>query len=232
MIRTKQAFRLLSLCALALGVMAFSASAAQAVEPDWTINTKSVNATGLEASVGVTEIEKKTAVLLVKVGTLHVEFLCEVAKLIGAKTQKVGKLSKGKVEFTGCVTLLELKVSPPCAPIGNKIVSKEATAELVLHEGKTVTKIVPSEKIGTEGWFATLNFGEECSIGEEVQVTGELTLKDCKDEAEKEVVSHLLEQGPLTSLKALNNPAVLVGSAIVALEGTGHKGLAWKGFGG
>ena len=132
-----------------------------------------------------------------------------------------GRLSEGTVAFHGCVTYINEHLSPPCEPFdqstGSKglILTRKLKGLLSLHEGELLTIIEPAS--GTE--LATIFMGEECSIGEEFPVTGKLTLLDSEISVEK--TTHLIKEGPLTSLKALVNPAAIDGTALVRLTSGG-----------
>ena len=65
-----------------------------------------------------------------------------------------------------------------------------------------------------------------------VPVQGSLSLKDGKGEGRAELVTHLLEQGPLTNLHVSllgSHEANIEGSAIATLAGE-HTGLKWGGL--
>jgi len=252
MVRSRLGLKVLGLCALALGLMAFVASAAQA-EPTahWNVAGKSV--TGAEEfQAEIKEIENKSATLEFKTagGTL-VKILCTAAKFggtTGGKLIKEGGINTGDVTFTGCKTELNSKPSAACEPH-----SKGQPAQTILSEtgkglitldkvGENVeeyTKIVPT---GTA--FAIIEMSEECSIGTKVDVkpksVGEgLWIKDCKgngkaDEPGKpgsgtpgflhEEATHLIEEA-LKGLIALGQPAVIEGSAVIGIS----TGAIWSG---
>ncbi len=238
MIRSNLRLKALGLCAMVFGLMAFSASAAQAtVGANWMVN--GVNLTdALLPGVDITQIENGSAALLTKIAGTAVHFLCTGAKIIGAKLELNGSVTNGgKVRFTGCITLLGgLSGSPSvvCEPKsagqpGGTIETNAGKGLLVLHEGEGLTLIEPSVAGGP---FATLLFGEECSLPEEVKVFGKLYLKDCKN-IKNEEPTHLIEQGPLTHLWVISltaeHAANIDGSAIVELTGE-HKGKNWNGL--
>jgi hypothetical protein len=76
--------------------------------------------------------------------------------------------------------------------------------------------------------FVNFEFGEACSLGEVVPVTGTSTVRDGKGEFGTELVEHLVEQGPLSSLTFCGTPAVVSGSAMLGLSGAAHTGLKWS----
>ncbi|MGH7487731.1 MAG: hypothetical protein ACREMY_19335 [bacterium] len=235
-----RSIKLLGLSALALSLMAFAASAAQATTepPEWMINGADVTlAKTLEASVVVQSLENNSAELLVQVGSIHVLITCTAAQLTNAKTLPHGKLTQGFATFTGCSTKLNGEAAPKCEthspgdPVGT-IISEEGTGQLKLVGGVPVTELTSVvEGEGGGSLFAVIEMGEKCSIGEFVEVEGSLTVKDCKGLGETEATTHLIEEGPGSSLVALNNPAKLIGSAILTLGGT-HATKTWSGLAG
>src|SRR4051794_28891164 len=101
MVRSRLGLKVLGLCALALGLMAFAASAAQAeVNARWKV--AGVDVTGAtEFQTEIKEIESKTASLLFTTkGGTKVTILCTDAKFDGGgKLIKEGGVSLGRVEF-------------------------------------------------------------------------------------------------------------------------------------
>jgi len=237
MVRSRLGLKVLGLCALALGLMAFVTSAAQAeLAARWKV--AGVEVTGAtEVQTEIKEIENKTATLLfTTAGGTKVSILCTAAKFDeGGKLIKEGGLSLGRILFTGCVTLLNGASSPPCTPktsgkaLGEILTLKGkglAVLDKVTLEGGVVdtedyVKITPDEgKL-----FAKLEMGPECSIGEFVNVEAKslgegLWIKDCKGNTgyKTEAATHLIEES-LHGLIALGQPATIDGSAVVQLVG-------------
>jgi hypothetical protein len=253
MIRTR--LGLLGLCAVVLGVMAFSASAAQAeTGAKWLILTEETFKnekgetehkvkTAEELSAAVQgELENSDGSLLSKIVGIKVKFLCTAATLIGVKLEGNGSLtSGGRVKFTGCVTYLNEELAPECEPkttgepLGT-LLSNEGKGLLVLHEPSPgvkegVTRIEP--KVGTT--FITLTLGASCPIGNTVPIIGKLFVKDCEGKLTTHLVTHLIEElKALTKLWTISETpehvATIDGSAKVFLAGVGHAGLAWGGM--
>lgn len=243
MIKSNLRLKALGLCAMVLGLMAFSASAAQA-EPNarWMINglnivekePKAGVETTLLPAVGIAEIEGGSATLVTTIAGAKTEFLCTAADLTGAKLEKEGRITEGgKVKFSNCVTLLNGSLSKVCVPKGGgeafgSILSDTGKGLIVLHENaskvkETLTRISPTR---VDLRFALLEFGEECSLPEKVGVFGHLYIQDgASASAEKEF--HLIKQGPLTKLWVISDTAEhaanIVGSAWAGLIGE-HKG--------
>jgi hypothetical protein len=226
MIRTK--LGLLGLCAVVLGVMAFSATAAHAEAGATWLVLKTVNGaleteaeieTNKERLVG--EIENKTVSLLTKVLGLKIEILCTAGELLDALLGAVGTVKNGaKVKFTGCVAreanagLALLEGCEPHTsgqPVGT-IETNGGHASIELHEltggvKHDVTNILPD--VGT--LVVNVEMGILCSIGENLPIFGKLALWDCQEEGKgalKHLVTHLFtEFKPLTKLFAISDTA-------------------------
>jgi hypothetical protein len=202
--------KLFGLCVLALGLVAFSASAAQASQ--WMV--KGANLTTNTAIQGT--LDENDGTLLSILGLNKVDFLCTAASLINAKLELAGAISEtnkdAKVAFSGCTTKINGVLAKACEPkatgkAAGTIETEEGYALLKLHTtGEGVTVITP--KVGTV--FAVIHMGEACSIGEAVKVFGTLALHDVgvllnKDELETERANHLVSEfKALTELKVAN----------------------------
>ena len=241
MVRSKLGIKVLGLCAMVLGLMAFVASAAQAeAGANWKVNGTNISSS-LLPSFQVASLENKTASLLfTTAGGTKVEILCTAAKVLDglttndAKLGVEGKVDLGKAHFTGCLTKLNGVTSPPCQPhsgASKELVLTEAASGLIrLHPalGQPVVELKPDKEGGN---FVNIELGEECAIGEKVPVAGVLFLKDCKNEGKVELVEHLIEElKELTKLTALGQPATLDGSALIKLTGAAHVGLKFSGI--
>ncbi len=234
---------LLGICAMVLGLMAFSAGSAQAAK--WLIGTK----TGEELKAELQgEIENADAALLSKILGIKVRILCTAGTLVGVSLEGAGKLTTGgKVQFTGCKTFLTPsgkaeEENKSCEPrtIGTALGTVETNkgkGQLVLHEATAGLTVVEPET-GTA--FATLEMSSTCPIGERIPVNGKLFLKDCTTAVcefsglETLKATHLIAQGPLTQLWVLNKNAEhletsIDGSARIWLAGV-HLGMSWSGM--
>jgi hypothetical protein len=223
--------KLLGLCVLILGLTALTASLAQAeVGASWSVGGAKVTE-ALLPQLQVHEIENKTASLLFTTkGGTKTAILCTAIEMVGMKLTTSGSVSSGKLKFTGCVTLLNGTISSNCAPRTagapkGTVETFNGTALIILHVGTPLLLL----KAESGESLASMEMGELCSLGESVPVKGALTLKDCKNELQTELVSHLFEEGPLSSLTSLGQPTTLDGSVIAELSGA-HKGLKWKGL--
>src|SRR4249920_1414784 len=116
MVRSRLGLKVLGVCALALGLMAFVASAAQAeATSHWNVAGKSV--TGAEEfQLEVKEFENKTGTLeFTTAGGTLVKILCTAAAFsAGGKLIKEGGVSEGRVSFTGCKVELNSKPAAAC----------------------------------------------------------------------------------------------------------------------
>ena len=243
---------LLGLCAVVLGMMAMSTSAAQGatfgflvLNAAGTVNTEVTESGGVVNLLAKVEGEKDSAdlTLLTKLLKLMISVTCTNFTLTNVNLEKLGTLSLGKVGFTGCEvysgaalgTKLPCTVKTAGAATGT-VESANATSKLVLHTltgggTEVLLQVVPDE--GTT--FATLLFeGAECSLPASNPVTGSVFLKDGLGQATTFAVKHLIEQGPLTSLSVGSDTAEhletsLVGSAFAKL-GAAHAGLKFAGM--
>ena len=238
MLRSRLGLKVLGLCALVLGVMVFSVGAAQAESTShWNVAGKSV--TGTEGfQLEIREFENNTGTLeFTTAGGTLVKILCTTAKFTeGGKLVKEGGISLGRISFTGCKVELNSKAASGCLAhstgkaIGTiETLKAKGLITLDVASGKTedYVKITPDE--GTT--FVIFEMGEECGIGEKVEVkvkaAGEgLWLKDCKGNTgfTTEAATHLGEES-LHGLIALGQPAVLQGSAVLGLT----AGANWSG---
>ena len=243
--RTKLA--LLGLCAVMLGMMAMSTSAAQAafswlvLNAAGTVNTEVTETGGVVNLLAGVEGEKDSRLsLLFTIFHIMVSVGCGNLGLVNVNLEKLGTLSSGKSKLTGCEVYsgADLGTKLPCtvktagAATGT-VESANATIKQVLHEIKAGEKevllqVVP--EVGTT--FATLLFeGAECVLPPSNPVTGSVFLRDCLKQMTTFAVKHLVEQGPLTSLSVGSDTAEhletsLVGSAWLKLDGA-HAGLKW-----
>jgi hypothetical protein len=229
---------LIGLCVAALGVMAFSASAAQAeAGANWLILTSSgALKTGGELHATVTgSLENNLGILLTTVLGIKTEILCTAATLIGVSLEGTGSLTNGgKVKFTGCSLDLNGAAAPECEvhstgqPIGT-LETSPFKGLLVLIGG--VGRILIEPKEGET--FANFNMGEECPIGENIPFRGKLVLKDCENKLTTHLVTHLFEEDTVNSdiwvlNKTAEHKATIDGSTLASLTGA-HVGLRWAG---
>jgi hypothetical protein len=227
----RMGLKLFSLCVLALGLVAFSATAAQA-EGTWMV--AGADLTSGKAVTG--KIVNLEGALLAVLGINNITFTCTTATLVNASLEKEGAVSEAsknaKVKFSGCTTTINGTLTKACEPVNGAekgvIVTEEGFALFKEHStGEGFVEIIP--KIGTV--FAVIHLGEACAIGEEVKVFGKLAVKDSEGEVglETEKVIHTIEEfKALSELKIANakseGKAILDGKA----EGELTSGVAWN----
>jgi hypothetical protein len=252
MIRTR--LGLLGLCAVVFGVMAFSATAAQAeTGARWLILKTAGGGGGVftdaeieargEKFVG--EVELGTASLLSKVLGIKIQILCTAGTLVNALLGANASVKNGaKVRFTGCIALKAgtAEKLAGCFPHSAGQLEKSGIVETnaghalaELHEltggvKHDITLILP-DVVG--GAFVTIEMGELCAVGESLPVFGKLALWDCKEEG-KGILTHAtvhlgVEFKPLTKLFLISDTAEhletsLDGSANLTLA----SGLLWS----
>lgn len=238
MSRSRFGLLTLGLGALLLGLMTMSTSAQAEKGAKWTVvNGKGelveVKSGGLSPTISVKEVEGGEEIMLAEIAKIKVKKLCKKLQLVGAKLEGEGKTTSGaKVRFSECVVYLNNVLTKACEPKtkGSEkgtIESNAGKGLIVLHNGEGILLLEPVT--GEE--FMTLEFGEECAIGENIPLFGKLALNIA--ELKTELVTHLVSEFPaLTDLFIINktpeHKVVLDGSAILELTGE-HLGLKWSG---
>jgi hypothetical protein len=224
-----KAFGLLVLivCAVTLG----TGSAQAEVGASWKVEGAKVTSSLLPA-LAVKEVEAGGLTLLTKIAGIKVEVSCTSLQPVGIKLETEGKLTNGgQLRFFGCLTKLNEKSNSQCEPSNEgkepgAILTKPGKGLLVLIESKGVIQIEPKEG----ETLATIETGEECAVGQKINVIGKLTLKDSA--LGTEVDTHLFAEGATTELwvnsKTAEHKATIDGSAIIRLAGT-HTELPWSG---
>jgi len=232
--RSRRGFGILAVCGLVLGMMAISASGAQAGK--WMVAGSNVAG---ELTVGAAvELEGGSATLLSTSGGNAIAITCTTATVTSAVVT-VGTIT-GTVNFSGCTTKINGTLQASCEP-KNQPVATGGTITAVLHSGVayakalgTETKILKEGKEETVFVFATFKFS--CvSLPSTVKVTGTGWLEDCNNEFETEKVTHLVQEAmvPALALGGLlfgANAAEIDGSANVAFNDATHKGLKFSGL--
>jgi hypothetical protein len=236
MIRTR--IGLLGLCAMMLGVMAFSASAAQA-EPGafWLVN-KAKLPEALLPTIAAT-LENSMGTLLGELVGIKFHILCTGAELKEFHlVAPAGALGFGR--FTGC-TALKLNAAGGTEPLlecritetalggtVGAIITSKIKGLIVLHEGEGAVKFEPEAGVT----LAIIHFEEGCLIGESFKIGGVFAAKDCQKAFLTDQVTHLFEElKALTSLFLNGNKEKVVttdGSANATLSGA-HAGQTFAG---
>jgi hypothetical protein len=230
--------KLFSLCVLALGLVAFSATAAQA--STWAV--KGADLTGGTRSLKI-KLDENHGILLTKPGLNAVEFLCTAAELLNAKLESEGKVSENnkdaKADFSGCTTKVNGTLAKACEPkaigsVAGTIQTEEWYALLQLHPDTGEGVVVVTPTVGNV--LAVIHMGEACSIGELVKVLGTLALHDVgvglnQDELAIERANHLAaEFKPLTALKTSNAKSESVATLDGMADFTLVSGEIWSGL--
>lgn len=246
MIRSRFGLKALVLSGLLLGLMAFASSAQAETGATWKLAGAALGA--LQPKFEITEIENSSASLsFTTKGGTAVLILCTTAKFAeGGVMSGNGGISAGKILFSSCVVLLNEVAAPKCHPhspgkgeTSGEVLSEKGKGLIVLDKVEVakekfetfdLVKITPE----TGTLFAIIEMGETCAIGESVKVeakaAGEgLWIKDINGNTGflTEASEHLIVEG-LNGLIALGQPAKIVGSAKIGLEGA-HKGMNWSG---
>jgi hypothetical protein len=237
----KHALRAFGLCLMAaLSLMAFAAVSAQAeTGATWDVNGVALPA-GLEPTVKGA-IENKTGTLLTKIAGAEVEILCTTGETKEFKLKPNGT-ALGLITFTGCLTRLNKVLSKDCVPLDKGVAGTILTLELegliVLHlvtpngTAEPLVRLIPDPP-GSNA-FAHIEFGEFCSLPEEILIGGTYFLKDCKNLFKTSLKVHLVDEHSLTHIWAISDTpehaAHIDGSVELELSGEKHVGLNWSGL--
>jgi hypothetical protein len=211
---TRTRLMLLGLCAIVVGMMSMSAGAAQGATLSWLIlNAAKTTETELKAQV-VGEKDSEHLSLEGEVAGLKLVVTCTNFTLSNTCIEPVGKVTGGKIVFTGCGLYLKAPLVEPLTkctiksagqPTGT-IETAEGKGELQLHEisatEKEVVLRIEPKVGGLEGTLAVLKpESPECEYPEQIVLHGALYLKDCQKAFLKLQVNHLVEDlKKLTSL--------------------------------
>lgn len=229
--------RLVGLFALLAGFMAFSATVAQA-EPGayWEVGGVQIKDKKLLPKINARK-DSPHIIFLTHVGASNVEILCTEIKFVNGLLHELGRFT-GKIHLEGCITKINgvtanaCKPKTPGAPLG-LVETEQLEGLLKLHLlskepliDDDVLEILP---VNVAMIFFRLELGEECALGNNINDTGTLFLKDCENRLLENRVEHLLEEfKPLTKLFSGVNAMTIDGSFWTFLEGE-HKGQLWSG---
>jgi hypothetical protein len=224
-------------CVLALGLVAFSASVAQA-EGTWMYKKTDVIASTPKVLRG--KLKNNTGTLLSVIGVNKVDITCTAGELLNAFLEPLGGISEvkknAKADFSGCSTKINGAAAPKCQPkatgkVAGTIETEEFYGLLKLHTtGEAVIVITPK----TGNVIAVIHTGEACAIGEEVSVISDgLAFKDVGGNTgllTEKVIHEFEEFKPLTTLLVGNIKSVGTGT----LDGIGEieltTGEVWNGL--
>ena len=236
MIRSRSRLKVMGLSLVALGLMAFSASAAQA--STWMVGGSNLGA-GVKKAVEA-NIVAPGASLLAKIAGTEFQFKCAKGTLENTFLEGTDKVSEGgKVTFKECKTFTRkssgesYKEQAACEPYNKPetleepgvIKTLEGKGLFALHESGEGVTVIESLAGGLTGHLATISM-PECSIGSEVKVFGKLAIVDSGGSAglEAEVKVHKIKEfAPLTHLyvetDTAEHKATIDGEAEVKLAG-------------
>lgn len=217
---------------MVLVLCAYAAGAAKAEKgASWMVNGKNIESESTLKPLLQSTVENEM-LLLFTIAGISGKVLCKGMQFVNFRLLGEGTLSEGKIKFSECETYVEGKLTKECAPktggASGIIESAPGPALLGLAGGQGVIKFKP----GKGEFFMVFEMGEECALGVNISIVGELVLKDCQNKMKEELVSHLLEADASSTLKvvgAAGKPATLEGSILVTLAGE-HTGLKWSGL--
>ncbi|HMJ23295.1 MAG TPA: hypothetical protein VK513_15370 [Terriglobales bacterium] len=227
--------RLFGLLALLAGLMAFSATAAQA-EPGayWEVGGTQIKDKTLLPSFNIRN-DSPHIILLSKSGLATLEIDCTEFELFFGLLHELGRAT-GSIEFNGCITRLAGSEAPLCKPHSpatpeETIITESLEGLLKLHKPAAggTEDVLELKPVNAAGPFVKLNLGSgKCAI-KGADLTGVIFLKDCKGLGLTNEREHLFEEfKALTKLLYGANPATIDGSAWAFLTGA-HAGELWSG---
>jgi len=233
-----KASKRVGLFALALGLMALSATAAQAeTGAYWEVGgTKIESASELLPKL---DLKKDTShiVLLFSIAGSKIDLDCTEIKMVNGLLHKSGKAT-GKLHLENCITKFNgaeavCKPHSPGATVG-LIETNSLNGLLKLHKEGEIKEDLLELSPGEGETFATLVLGptgKECLflLGENA-IKGRLFLKDGKKELLVNTVEHLFEeQRALSKLVILGTAPVTMDGSFWAFLAGSHEGLKWSG---
>lgn len=204
--------------------MVVSLTAAKAEGAEWRVNgVKITNALDVE---GQAELDSPNVILLTKVGLSKIEISCTALKFTPHALLEESGSGKGRGGVEGCITKLNGTVAKACTPKSPGAPSGFVETNLVKAQivGESTVELKPE----TGSTFVTLELGASCAIGNKIEITGKIFVIDCKNEGSVDLLIHLVEVGPSSSILFGANPATIDGSANVFLIGA-HKGMKVSG---
>lgn len=239
--------RLLGLLALLAGLMAFSATAAQAeLNAKWLVNGTAISGSLLPTINA--EKDTKHLIFLTKTGlggSTTLEILCTEIASKGGLLHELGKAT-GKIHFSNCETFLNGALATKCKPhsagAAEGLIESEALEGLIkLHKltaDGVVHGVVEVLPVNAGMVFVAIKLGKEvgseCSLAG-ASLTGTGFLWDCLENGKggsKDAIKHLFEEfKPLTKLLYGGNPATIDGSFWAFLTGA-HVNQTWAGHAG
>jgi|GEM_PF-1882202 len=196
----------------------------------WWVKGAEVNST-LKPLAAVKELEGGSATLLSKIGGTKVEVTCTSSQLSNMKLEVKGVIASGStINFSGCTTKLNEKLSGVCEPTNKgvepgAISSNALKGSVVSSEGSSFARFEPT----TGETLAVIETTKECAIGEKISLLGKVTFKDSSFGTEAE--THLVSVGPQTEMwltsKTEEHKVTIDGSGVVRLAST-HTGMLWS----
>jgi hypothetical protein len=225
MTRSRLSLQALGLWAIVLMTFATVAQAEKGAQ--WMVNGKNIENGTLKPLLQSTV--ESDMVFLFTLGGIAVKVLCKAMELVNFSLLAEGSLSEGKIKFSQCVTIVKESVVLPCLPNTGgavDVIESSAGAGLfVLVGGVGMILFKPAKG----EFFTVFKTSEECALGADIKIEGELVLKDCQNKFKEEATTHLLEADPSSTLKVGSKPATLEGSLNVKLVGE-HSNLQWSGL--
>jgi hypothetical protein len=208
----------------ALGLMAFTATGAQAGGGEWLIGSTTLkNLGGLQAITG--EEEGKGSLLILK---LNLSLTCNETEVVNAHIVPVGH-AKGTLSFSDC-EVLDSKGEPNDACVLHEPIVAEALALIVKHNGAGYLLFSPVKENAPFATVVALDkvLEDECLLPDVAEVKGSVVAEIKVNGQVTNLISTKLTLSlfPNDKLFYGNHEAHLFADALVRLAGS-HIGQAW-----
>ncbi len=228
--QSRLGLKALRICALMIGVMAISASGAQASQ--WMV--KGADLTGGKSVIG--SVEGNSVALLSEINKLKIEIACTSGELVGVelKGSPEGETNTtGDLKFTGCKVFKNLNpgleelactVHSKGQPNGT-VLTETGHGKLELNGAKTegITLILPNNAAKEFVVLEMLSATEECVLPPTAKIFGSFAAKDCEGKGEIEQVTHLIVEEPIgTKLFLISETA----EHVAKIDGSANMKLA------
>jgi len=221
------AFALTALVGASGAQAAGCTAAAPTAKPCWMVNGNVTSELKVELGIEIEplgEKKEKHVVLLSTALKVPIAILCEVAEAANPEVLLAEGVAHGEIKFRVCQTFLENKTtaSAACKP-AEPIVAKGLLLISLHPEGKANVLAEPTPGVKK---FTTVSLGEECAVGNEFEITGQLWLEDCLGTPETELEVHLVQENKVAAEKLGGlffgvNKASLDGSANIRIKEAG-----------
>jgi hypothetical protein len=153
-----------------------------------------------------------------------IKILCEVAEATNPVVLLAEGVAHGEIKFRACQTFLNNSVTPSAACKPAEPIVVKGLLLINLHPAGKANLLVEPTPGSTK--MTTISLSEECAVGNNFDITGQLWLEDCLGIPETEAEIHLVQENTVAA-KELGglffgvNKASLEGSANIRIKEAG-----------